>query len=344
MVFELNKKYNYGKLVVFLAFAAAFFGLLNSTFDFIAVPLSAAFTAALFAVSFPKRHGAVILALVCAGICVLNYFVGPLAFFCAVLSSVCGLVIGVTYVYKRSKTESVVAVITVAIALTLVALWIGAARSIGTFQLSDVKDFYAAKLYEFKIFFLENAERSLASSVPADQLGLALSEAQTYLNAYALLLPSLLVVAALVITGCAFKIFTFLMRRFSEDESYLLAWRFTTSNVFVVFYILLAFVNAFATETNVFSVSVANLYSIFNFVYAYIGYNFVTAMLAQRWRRGVAAMAVIIGVLLLSSLAIQFLAVAGAVFSFVSNRSLSGKGPKDGSHINNNESENDDEE
>ncbi len=347
MVFELNKKYNYNKLFVLLTLATVFFGLLNSTLDFISVPLSTAFIAALFAVSFPKRRGAVILALVCAGICVFNYFVGTLAFFCAVLSSVCGLIIGVTYVYKRNKSESVVAVITVAVALALGALWIGAAKSIGTFELFDVKDFYATKLYEFKLFLLENAERSLAGSVPAEQLGATLSAAETYLNAYALLLPSALVVAAFIIMGCAFKIFTFLIQGFSADESYLLAWRFTTSNVFVVFYILLAFVNAFSTETSVFSVSVANLYSIFNFIYAYIGYNFVTAMLAQRWRRGVAIIAVIIGVFLLSSLAIQFLAVAGAVFSFVSNKARSfpnDRDPQSNSNISNNESENNDEE
>lgn len=347
MVFELNKKFNYGKILFLLIIASVAFGISHSVLGLFSLPLATAFTAALFSVSFPKRHGAVILALICSGICAVNYFVGTVAFFCAVLSSVCGLVIGVDYVYKRNKTESVVTVVSVAIVLTLCALWLGAMKSIGTAQLSEIKNFYASGFAEFKTLLLENAERSLAASMPLEQLNVALSNAELYLDALALLLPSLLVVVVLMIMGCAFKIFTLLMRGLSADTSYLLGWRFTTSNVFVIFYIALSFINAFMTETNIFSVSVSNLYVIFNFIYAYIGFNFVTAMLSQRWRRGVAVVAVIGGVLLLSSLAVQFLAVAGAVFSFISNKTRgipNGRGSKGDSNNSNNERGNDDEE
>ena len=84
--------------------------------------------------------------------------------------------------------------------------------------------------------------------------------------------------------------------------------------MFAYFYFALAILSIFKMNMeSVLAVSILNLYMIFMFVFAYVGYKFITAMLKSSGKSTFSANAtVIVLTLLFSSFALQMLAVAGA--------------------------------
>lgn len=349
MKYKLKSKFDYKKTVLGFSLLALLFGVMCSWFSFFAVPFAAAYIAALIVFSFPKKHGALITLAVSAAVCLTGLAFGSISLYSAVLAVVIGISIGLTYVFGRTKTEAVIITAASAVAVTLLALWIFSWISTGSASLSSARVFYSDAYSLFKSQMLSymrsqysNFENQFSN---ADIEDAVLLTAQ-YLDNALKLLPSVFVISALVISGVAFKLFGLTVYKHSADTSDILAWRFKTSNVFVVFYIITAIAYIFVSDADVLSVSVINLYSILHFVYAYIGYNFVTALLTQKMRIGLARLIIIAAILIFSSVSLHVLAVGGVIFTFICNKAGNfpqNKNSLNDSHTGKDESEDNDE-
>ncbi len=332
MKFKLNEKYQYKNTMSIFAIAAVLIGALCSlvalmdvsAFTTLAiVPFAAAFLALILVFSFPKKHGVTIFAVISLAICILAAVVNSVSLYAVVLSIVIGLCIALTYILGKSKPEAVVITAAAAIAVTLLTLWLFSADRTGNYAFGSVREFYVGIFSDFKALTLDSVRTgylNLQETISPEELDALLLEISLYFDNLAFLLPAILVILALIIIGFSFKMFGVMVYKYSKQNLYILKWRFITTNTFVAFYIVLLIMNIFVSGTGVFAVSVANLYSIMNFVYAYIGYNFVTALLAQKMRLGFARIITIAAILLFSSFSLQVLAIGGVIFTFLCNK------------------------
>lgn len=349
MKYKLDSKFDYKKTFAMFSALALLFGLLCSAFSLFAVPFAAAYIAALIVFSFPKKHGAITAAAVSTAICVVGAAFGAISLFAALLAAVIGCSIGLTYVFGRTKTEAVAVTASLAVIVALLAVWIFSWSITGSATLTSMRGFYSEQYSLFKSQLdssLRSQYASLGDQISGADLESAITLTMSYLDYAMQLLPAIFVIMALILSGFAFKMFGLTVYKHSKDTSNIIAWRFKTSNVFVIFYIISAIVHMFASETDVLTVSFTNLYLIMNFVYAYIGYNFVTALLAQKMRIGIARLIVIAAALMFSSFSVQILAIGGVVFTFICNKASSfpqNKNSLNDTQNKRNESEDDDE-
>ncbi len=322
MNIKTDDKLKRKNLIILFSLSALVYGLLCALVSFLAIPFAAAYFAALFAFSYPKKYGAVLYAVISVFICTVSVFRGEIALFSALLSVLLGISIALAYVFGRSKPEAVsVTVFLTVIASVIFIYFVGALLS-GSFQFEAVRAFYSDFCWEIKNAFLTSVKDVYVSRgiFTPEELNAVIAELDDYFANLVLLLPSVLVIFAFIITGVAFKLFSLSVYKYSKNKSRILTWRFTTTSVFVFFYLILAVVNVFTSEISIFTVAAANLYSIFNFIYAYIGYSFVLAILSQRMRPALARLIIIAAFLLLTSFAIQMLAICGAVFTLAANK------------------------
>jgi hypothetical protein len=134
-------------------------------------------------------------------------------------------------------------------------------------------------------------------------------------------LISVIVICGFLIAGVTFKIFGALVGRIDNEPSVVYNWRFSTSNVFAYFYIAVMLLSLFlGVSTDIFSLTVSNLYNVLSAVYAYIGYNYVSAMLINSPRRGFMKVILIFALFSATSLAIGILSVMGVIFTFSHNK------------------------
>ncbi len=349
MKYKLDAKFDYKKTLALFAALALLFGAMCSMLSFFAIPFAAAYIAALIVFSFPKKHGAVITLSVSAAVCLCAAAFGSVSVYSALVAVVIGISIGLTYVSGRTKTEAVAITAGAVVLLTVILLWILAWLGTGSASFSSLRDFYTDvySLLKSEIASTLNEQyESLGSQFSAADIEAAAAQTLLYMDSALKLIPSIFVIGALILSGFAFKMFGLTVYKHSAEKSAILAWRFKTSNVFVIFYIIVAIAYLFVSDGDVLSVSIVNLYSILHFVYAYIGYNFVTALLAGKMRLGLARLIVIAAIFIFSSFSVQILAVGGVIFTFICNKAggfPQNKGPLNGSHNRRDESEDDDE-
>ncbi len=324
MYSQFKDKYEYKRTVAVLFVLTLVFGAAASVFEILAFPLLAAWFAALFVFSSARPKGIILPCVAAAAVVALGFLTTPWAAFTAVTALVSGLIIGLMFLLLRSKPECVTVTLVAFLLMTAVALWILASVESQDASFASVKAYYTDLYADFRasaITALRQSYTEVGSGVSAEEFAQILELFPVYLDNLAYLSPSVIAIVAFLLIGIAFKIFIRLIFKYSLAGSLVLRWRFTTTNVFVIFYLVLALLNVFLSDKGAFAVSVLNLYTFFNFLYAYVGYNFAIALLTQKMRYGIAVLIVVGAVMLFSSLAFNLLAIGGVVFTFISNKS-----------------------
>ena len=151
-------------------------------------------------------------------------------------------------------------------------------------------------------------------------------------DAYLNCIVAIVSILAFFLVGLSHKIFSGLIRNYSRRQDDIDEWRFMPSAVFAYFYFALSILSLFSMDTeSVLALSVANLYLIFMFVFAYIGFRFASAALNKNGRSTLrTSLAVLALTVLFSSFAVQILAAIGAFIAayrskFFKNHNLSDK-------------------
>ncbi len=228
---------------------------------------------------------------------------------------------------KRSKAEAVV-VICAAVALFIVIdIYLGLVDQTGVLSFSVNKQLFLDIIADFRKLFVDTL-----SGLSFEVDGMAQSPFSEELaggifDGFLQLFIGLLFIPAFLGTGILCKIFsyvTFLLLP-TEKKDVIIKWHFTTTNLVAYFYCVLFLLNAFVPATGAFGIAVANLNIIFTAVYSYIGFGFISAILALSRKKSFVYALLIITILLLPTLAFQILSLSG-VFSTVMRNKASKNG------------------
>ena len=332
MSIDLKYKINYRIMLLLLGLSVLFFGTIGILYrikGIIMIPLISAFLATLFCVE--KRH--IISVIVAALLLTFEIYYGSIGYFTLIsLSSiVLAIIIAACYINGVKKSHTALyATAFMAISLVLLAtLYV-----LGNFKNSsafDIVDNFLIIYRTFKDTTISNVMNTIGQSAKeemfsAERLNLLFD---TYLD----LCVALVSIFSFLIIGITIKVFSRLIHSYSKNPDKINHWDFIPSTPFAYFYFINAIISMFASkQENTLLISVMNLNLIFMFVFAYVGYKFITTVMSSRGRKPLfTSFAVLAVTVLFSSFAIQILAISGAFVSINYNKIL-----KNGNFTNDN--------
>ncbi len=313
----------YKKGMMRLAALSLIFGSLTVLLGDIMIPLSAGFFASLFVYDKSKNK---LLSLICslvflaadaAAVIIEGTFIPISSIFSLLISAA----IAFCFLKGREKSEAAAVAVGIAALYLFFAFWLFAARECGSYSFDAVLEFYSRTFDTVKEFFKEQYIKALAEtsagqydanlvSSLVDELFLSLKNG----------VVSLILIAAFVMAGIAFKIFASVSLRVTKRPVTILFWGFRVSNVVAYFFIGLFVLSLFTgSSEGTFSLAVFNLYNVFRVVFAYLGFKFANAMLVARGSSTFVRMLFIFAVVTMSSLSVAVLSVFGLIFTITDN-------------------------
>ena len=219
------------------------------------------------------------------------------------------------------------AIITVTVSAFVVLYYVFLAmQTTGDYSFAGLKTFFEALYEELKSNFI-TAVNEMLSTLPEmyNEFVEVMTDTEISLMFDSLVsgLISVVVIYAFLISGIAIKLFSKIIFAISVDPGKFESWRFTTSNVFCYFYIVLFFAVTFVTGNDIWTIAIANLYNIFLAVYAYIGLRAEYRLLRSKLSAALTLIIVIGQFVVLSFIVLQVLSIFG-VLGTISKNKMSG--------------------
>ena len=276
---ELKRNLPYTKTIVYLSVLTALSGVLTALVGELLLPFAAAFYASLLL--FEKNSKKTLSIVMGIALVALNVAVGvAMKSYIPILSiEVILVALAIFYMYSKGmgKGECAFTVTAITTLMLLLSLIFAAFYSQGEYTWEAVASFYS-ELYESSRFGFVEQLTDLTAALPNGTAEMLFSaeEAGAMFDSVVNSLISYIIIIGFFIAGITFKIFSAVVFRCSNNPAKIKAWRFSTSNIVAYFYIALIVLSFFVgSSTDIFSVTVSNLYNIFMFVYAYIGFGYV---------------------------------------------------------------------
>lgn len=227
----------------------------------------------------------------------------------------CALVIAICY-KKGTSVFDASLIVTAVIAFFFVAsLTVVGMMAAKEFTFEAAKDYYFKLYHLFQEKFSELIVNLYAQVDEAITRGASLTveEISAVIDLALSLMIAVLVVVSFAMAGVSFKLFRNAMARYALHSEYARGWRFVPPAFFGHFYIILVLAYfILSNSTGITAIVVANVYLIFMYMYAYVGAKILYQFLAQKKSKVFAALMIALGLLTLSSLATQVLALLGA--------------------------------
>ncbi len=294
----------------------------------ILLPLSSAFYALLLVFERNKR----VLSIICAVVAVALLFV-PIAnppMWC-IASVVCGAVLWLAYRFGNTKCDTAI-IITLFIAFAIFFSFILVAFvKTGEYTFDSAFKFYSGLYESLKTDFI-NGMMQASSSITVEgieQIQLTSEYFESVFDGVFNLLVSYIFIISFVLAGLTLKIFTALARRFADEDCGIKDWKFAVPSVYAYLYIALYLLSSFAYGEGLFDLSVLNLSGIFATVFAYIGLKAVLELFVKKNRKILGIIILVVGFILLGSLALDVVSVFGVVYTIQQNKLLK-NGPGSG--------------
>ncbi len=247
-------------------------------------------------------------------------------------------VIYLSFVKLRAKSECAVYLTIIISAFTVISFILLGFFMVNDFSISAVREFYIEQTELIRTEFIR-AFSSLAMENGEGELEYLFSEADlNYLfDSTFKTLVAFFAILGFAISGVALKVFTFFGVRKSQFAERLPSYTFKTSNLFAYFYVLLVVASMFIGEPiTTAALTIHNLHTVFMFVYAYLGYKYVTEIFARKNGKPIlSGILVLCAVLFFSSFAVQILSYFGAFMTIVRNRVSATHGNNENNDINN---------
>ena len=332
MKFKLNERLPAKKILILLSFLSVASAAIVSTIGEMFVPLAAAVLSLIFVFDNGERIQLswIISGLVAVCALVLGYIIGGTlnmwGFAIVFLAWV------IAYSVRRGKAKGECAFYLTAICTVFILITFASFAMLyeGEFSFAAVTDYYGALCDILRTNFVD-AFTSAFTAMPTDDLAVEITPelAVTAFDVFISLLVSVVILIAFLMAGVTLKLFSLFAGKLADDAGEISEWHFSTSNVFAYAYLFAFVVSAFATGEGMFAITVANLYNVLLFVYAYIGIKIAFSMLSHK--RSTFFAIIVIGIALVAfySLAMQILSVLGVVSVFIVNRG-GWKKPDDG--------------
>ena len=315
MNIKLKNKFKYRSTVALLAFLSLFsgaVGIIYGVTGFVMLPLTSAFLAALICVEKRRIASVCVSSLLIIGeilIGFLDYFT-----FTSLSSVLLAAIISVFYLKKMDKSESVTFSTLATALIILISAVVYIISTTNASTLMEAYEHFVSVYNGFKESVIESV-MSMTVDSQTSNATITRESLEEVFGAYLNCIVAIVTIIAFTLIGLAHKIFRKLMIVYSEDENYANTWRFTPYAPFAYFYFVLMIGSMFSMDTSsVISVSVLNLYLIFMLVFAYIGYGFTAFWIRTRGKsRLFSHLSVLALTLIFSSIALQILAVIGAI-------------------------------
>ena len=330
MNIELRKNLPYYKAIISLSVLTLISGILVAFLGELMLPIAAACYAALLLYESRDKSKRLFSLITPVAVIVANILLGSYIPVIAVEIVLIALVIFFTFSRGIQKNEAVFAVTAIVVIMTIVGFIVSPMIAAGSYTWETVTAFYA-ELYETLksafIDYIENMIKTLSStaiSYTTEEIALIFDSAVS-------MLVSVIFIVAFLISGVTFKLFSYVMYKSSDKPEEVLKWRFTTSSIFayaaMAVIILAALVRV---ESDMLYITLQNLSNIFMAIYAYIGFNFVNAIISSRWHGRFSFLLLLMIILFFANIVIQLLAVVGIFFTINQNKILKFSGDNNG--------------
>ena len=326
---ELRYPYQHKKVIAFLSGMSLLFGALCALIGEFAMPVAAAFIAALMLFEKKKIFSAAVCAVTISLNLIVDFILGGQYTLVGVETVAVAVLIFLMFYKQRSKAECVIAVTVLVSLCTFAGFLLEACYAMGEFSWNGITAYYGAFYDEIQSLLIEQinkATESIVSSGYENAVLISESDIVALLDSIVAIIPSLIVVASFALSGFAFKIFRALVYKYSVDRLPILRWRFRATSVIAYFYfalLFLGFVAGGATDTV--ALVISNLYNIFLYVFAYLGTVYVFNIIANIRSKALAIGIIAAALITLSTLAITVLSVFGAVLTVKENGMLNSK-------------------
>ena len=309
---EIKSSLSTEKTLSILSILCLVFGILGAVLGEIALPFLIGALAALYLfIRDDKRVYAIILSVGLVIINVVGFYLDLTSNVFSLNAIILALIISLSYKKGSDKADSAYVMTIISAAFTVVGFALFAMQLQGEYSLDAVVSFYTEVAAELKTIFVE--KMSMLYAAADVEIG---EEVVAAVFDYQIsMLPSYLLIGGFAISGLSFKVFSFIVGKYSADTESIRKWRFIPTRLFAYFYAALMLAAVFLTSTgDLLAISVLNLYNIFLVVFAYVGFNFVIALLSRRTKPATALLVMAVLTVVFASFALQLLAVVGVMF------------------------------
>ena len=311
MDIKLKYKFNYRITLVLLSVVTLFFGavgLVYRAIGFLTIPFIVALLSVLMCID-KKRVAAATVTVI---LLVAEIIVSIQDYFTIITLSSFLISVLLSRFFLKGKDKAECALFSTALLALLIfvgaTLYIIGEYNVSTFP--EIVDSYLSIYEEFKSETVASIYSMSVSTENATEV-FTIEYLNAFFDAYLNCTVALVCILAFSIVGIAFKLFGTLIRKFTVEQDKIAEWRFLPNSVFAYFYFILAILSVISVDTeNSLVISTINLYLIFMYVFAYVGYKFVNASFKSKGRNS--NFIFLIMIVVFSSFAIQILALIGA--------------------------------
>ena len=236
---------------------------------------------------------------------------------CAIILS---FILCFAYLKGQSKADAAYVMMIISAVFTILSCVLLAMIEQGEYTIQAVTSFYSEMHDSLRALFISIMTEAYEAYA---QMGVEVNEEliASVFDLQVKQIISYLLIGAFIIVGLSMKAFRFAVSRLSENKKHITEWRFAATNLFAYFYFILIVVSLFLQSADsLIAISVLNLYNLFQVIFAYVGFNLAMTMLTARMRKVTAFILITLALLLLSSFAMQLLAVIGVMFTLRSSR------------------------
>ncbi len=318
---ELRNSLSQKKTLLIISLLSILLGLLSCIFGDVIQPLLIACLAALylFDSKATKAHS-IVVSLVLLGLNAASILLGVTISFFAPCAIILALILCIAYTKELCKADTAYIMMVISAAFTVASCAFLAMMEQGEYSLAAVTAFYGDLHDSFRTLFISSMSEMYKAYAAA---GIEVTEDMVALvfDSIVKQLISFLLIGGFMIVGLSMKAFGFAVSRLSENKRHITEWRFTATNIFAYFYLILIFASLFVSSADgVIAIAVLNLYNLVLVIFAYVGFNIAMNMLMTRMKAAASFIVLIIVLLLLSSFAMQVLAVMGVMSTLRSGR------------------------
>lgn len=314
---ELKKDLSYNKTLLILSALCILSGILSVALGELAVPFVAGFCAAIFVFESGRKRVysfVVPVALIFVGAIGL-IFIGSTFLLWGILCILAAFIIYYAYTRSKSKFDFSLILTGVTSVFTVLSVLIIGMICAKSFSLEASIAFYG-DLYDALRDEAAKAIVDFYSELYKDtSAAITLTEAGEIIDSALGAVIAVIAVVSFILCGLCFKVFTAVISKCADNKEELSDWRFEPPSFYGHFYYILIFAYFFAAYSEgIISTVIVNLYIIFMWMFAYVGYNVVLEKFAGRKRPITVFIVITLAILLLSSFVLQILAILGAVY------------------------------
>lgn len=314
--------------IAMLAVLSAVFAFLSALIGELFVPATAAALAALYLYDTSKNRltsilisTAVILLSTVVAVLIASYsfILGVEAVLLAAVAAVC-------YSGGVSKSATVLFTTAVSVVMVVASLLVMPMIAQSSLSFDAVSTFYETLYGLLREEFVASFD-VLMQSVSVENLKIELTaeDAVQIFDAALHMLISLVIIAGFVIAGLTVKLFCAFVKRLDADTKRVSEWRFVTPSTYANFYLILSVLNLFMSSvSDILGITVANLYLVFMFVYAYVGIKLIYNHFGEHNSKAVVAFLVLVILVCLPGTSLQIFSLIGVFYTFYRNKVDSG--------------------